>query len=798
MATITVTTGIDVVNAGDGQTSFREAVAQANASAGADRIVFAPSLYFVQSNSSGNQDAIEVKASGGALVIDGDNNDDGQADIVLMNGFANHLTVGAGAKVTIEGVDFFRGARYGEQGSEGAQGQNGTPGTPGTSARDGGALGITDWGMSASPTSPGGNGMAGGAGGAAGIGVGGIWNKGDLTLIRVGFGDNTGVGGLGGNGGAGGNGAFGINGGNGGRGENKDWSTRLPGNTILDGGSGANGAAGGSGGDGGSGGAGGAAAGGIFNDKGATLSLTDVAFGGRLASGYITAGNSATGGNGGRGGNGGAGQKGGTGGNAGNDGSYFDRSSSGDITMTTGKAGLPGNGSNGGNGGDGGFSGHGGSAAGAIYNLGTLTGRAAVTSDNSGTAGVGHLPGQVAAQGGAKGLLGAGGTGGGERLDLEFRAAGDFTPFTTAFTFGPNGASGADGIAGTTGGFGPDGNASGAILTEGTGTSKAANGSALVYLYGLNATPVTEGDKLSFNIIRVGDATSTVTVFWRLVPNGTHAAEASDFSGGLASGKVTLEANSDMNAFDRPGDPAKPSKSVQTISIDVKADGLIEAPEGFRVELTAATSSNSAVTVLLGTKSWDGEITDGSGPSGPTSGNDTLDGTNKADTINGLGGDDTINGKAGNDTLLGSGGKDKLHGDTGNDGLNGGAGNDVLTGGAGRDLLTGGGGSDRFSFVSLSDSGAGKTARDTIVDFKHGIDKIDLSAIDAITSGGKANDAFTFIGAHDFDGAGEVRSVKSGKDTIIEISTDADTAPEAAILLKAIAAAVLTGSDFIL
>jgi len=44
------------------------------------------------------------------------------------------------------------------------------------------------------------------------------------------------------------------------------------------------------------------------------------------------------------------------------------------------------------------------------------------------------------------------------------------------------------------------------------------------------------------------------------------------------------------------------------------------------------------------------------GASGPTGGDDVLNGTPGKDTINGLGGDDTIHGKGGNDTLKGSSG----------------------------------------------------------------------------------------------------------------------------------------------
>ena len=72
MTTFTVTTLADVVNAGDGKLSLREAVAQANASAAADRIVFA----------SGLEGKTLALAHGELLVthdltIDGDANNDG-------------------------------------------------------------------------------------------------------------------------------------------------------------------------------------------------------------------------------------------------------------------------------------------------------------------------------------------------------------------------------------------------------------------------------------------------------------------------------------------------------------------------------------------------------------------------------------------------------------------------------------------------------------------------------------------------------------------------------------------------
>ncbi|WP_394543132.1 M10 family metallopeptidase C-terminal domain-containing protein [Azorhizophilus paspali] len=90
-------------------------------------------------------------------------------------------------------------------------------------------------------------------------------------------------------------------------------------------------------------------------------------------------------------------------------------------------------------------------------------------------------------------------------------------------------------------------------------------------------------------------------------------------------------------------------------------------------------------------------------------------------------------GGGGNDTLSGSSAAEELLGGAGNDSLNGGAGNDILDGGAGRDTLSGGSGSDIFRFGDALDSfrnyNSGANVTDSIADFTHGTDLIDLSAL---------------------------------------------------------------------
>src|SRR4051812_44429570 len=123
-----------------------------------------------------------------------------------------------------------------------------------------------------------------------------------------------------------------------------------------------------------------------------------------------------------------------------------------------------------------------------------------------------------------------------------------------------------------------------------------------------------------------------------------------------------------------------------------------------------------------------------------------------------LNGADAFFGSSGSDVFSGLGGNDQISGGAGNDRLNGGADNDLLIGGNGKDALTGGAGLDRFRFDRVSDSTVDVFGRDTITDFKRGIDKIDLSKIDADQNGTSGNQAFKFIGSKAFTGHdGELR-----------------------------------------
>jgi serralysin len=134
-----------------------------------------------------------------------------------------------------------------------------------------------------------------------------------------------------------------------------------------------------------------------------------------------------------------------------------------------------------------------------------------------------------------------------------------------------------------------------------------------------------------------------------------------------------------------------------------------------------------------------------------------------------------MRGGAGNENMGGSAGNDTIDGGRGTDTANysslggpvslgafgvlnkGGLGIDTLIGAGGSDNLTGGAGADVFKYISAAESAAGISKRDTITDFQLGIDKLDLTAIDANAT--LANDqAFSFLGnAGSFTSAGQLR-----------------------------------------
>lgn len=177
-------------------------------------------------------------------------------------------------------------------------------------------------------------------------------------------------------------------------------------------------------------------------------------------------------------------------------------------------------------------------------------------------------------------------------------------------------------------------------------------------------------------------------------------------------------------------------------------------------------------------------------------GNDTITGGDFGDRLTGRGGSDALYGGKGADTLDGGTGNDRLFGGADNDLLSGGYGADTMTGGAGMDDMTGGTGADSFVFKDISETAKATAKADIIRDFERGLDRIDLSAIDA-NAKKTGNQAFHFIGADKFSGhAGELRAVAVGENTHVVGDVNGDGRADFDINLNGLLK--LSASDFVL
>jgi len=107
--------------------------------------------------------------------------------------------------------------------------------------------------------------------------------------------------------------------------------------------------------------------------------------------------------------------------------------------------------------------------------------------------------------------------------------------------------------------------------------------------------------------------------------------------------------------------------------------------------------------------------------------------------------------------------------------ITGNSGNNTLTGGLGSDTLTGGLGSDIFKYNALADSAFGPLNRDTITFFTPGVDKLDLSAIDA-NPWLALDQAFTFVGTGGYTAIGQLRYQVTGGNLFLYGNVDANFA----------------------
>lgn len=149
--------------------------------------------------------------------------------------------------------------------------------------------------------------------------------------------------------------------------------------------------------------------------------------------------------------------------------------------------------------------------------------------------------------------------------------------------------------------------------------------------------------------------------------------------------------------------------------------------------------------------------------------------------------DDVLIGNNLANVLLGSAGNDALQGREGSDVLRGGDGDELLLGQAGKDTLAGGIGIDRFIFTAPTESPPSGSRRDVIRDFQAGIDKIDLTAIDA-NPALAGNQAFAF--------GTQVTTEAVNGHTLVKVDISGSAAPELAIVL--IGNLTLSAADFLL
>lgn len=165
-------------------------------------------------------------------------------------------------------------------------------------------------------------------------------------------------------------------------------------------------------------------------------------------------------------------------------------------------------------------------------------------------------------------------------------------------------------------------------------------------------------------------------------------------------------------------------------------------------------------------------------------GRDTVRGDFGNDTVSGGNGVDLVSGGAGNDWVYGDNGNDRVEGNFGADRLFGGKGNDLMIGGRGMDIMTGGQGADEFRFNALSDSGRFPVGADLISDFKVGLDRIDLSGIDA-NGMVQGDQAFTISDTDGLTGqAGQLAILTAGNQTRVVVDVDGDAVADMMIRLN--------------
>ncbi|MBB2836245.1 UNVERIFIED_ORG: hypothetical protein GGD51_006441 [Rhizobium esperanzae] len=245
---------------------------------------------------------------------------------------------------------------------------------------------------------------------------------------------------------------------------------------------------------------------------------------------------------------------------------------------------------------------------------------------------------------------------------------------------------------------------------------------------------------------------------------------------------------------------AKAGYDVTVNVNDATVGGTPDASHNFHLGITDVLESDSDTsndhdtdTATATTTNW-GE-TNGVDIKVGNAADNTISGGNSGDTLYGQAGNDTLNGNNGADALYGQAGNDILIGSQGLDTLYGGSGNDTLNGSGEQDDLWGGSGNDTFVFTT-GDSTSG--APDTIFDFHHGFDKIDVSGVDAYTANPNTPGDQAFAWSGTTATAHSAWYTESGGNTILHFDSNGDTNTDETTIVLTGTNLGLTSSDFIL
>ncbi|PDT00245.1 hypothetical protein CO666_31550, partial [Rhizobium chutanense] len=246
------------------------------------------------------------------------------------------------------------------------------------------------------------------------------------------------------------------------------------------------------------------------------------------------------------------------------------------------------------------------------------------------------------------------------------------------------------------------------------------------------------------------------------------------------------------------------AKASYDVTVDVNdhtVGGTPDASQNFHLSIIDVIETDSDTsndhdtdTAIATTTNWgetngiDIKVGDGA--------DNTISGGNSGDTLYGQAGNDTLNGNNGVDTLYGQAGNDTLTGSQGTDTLYGGSGNDTLIGSGEQDDLWGGSGNDTFVFASAGDSTL--AAPDTIHDFHHGFDKINVSGLDAYTANPNTPGDQAFVWSGTMPTAHGAWSTESNGNTILHFDTDGNAGSDEMTIVLTGTNLGLTASDFLL